>query len=120
MPAVPADADALSRLVLSHACAHGIHESRDFVAGHTRILDSRPVTFLGQRIAVANAAGLDFDPDVTGTRLGNVAFNDFKRSAGAGDLGSAHLGHKISGSNPQTEDATESDTILPADKLNFI
>jgi hypothetical protein len=116
MPAVPANADALSRLVLGDACAHGIHETHDFVAGHARILDSRPVTFLGQRIAVTNAAGLDFDPHLTGTRLGNFAFNDFKRSAGAGDLGSAHLGHKILGLNPRTEDANESDTILPADK----
>jgi hypothetical protein len=44
---------------------------------------------------VANAAGLDFDPHLAGAGLGNFAFNDFKRSARAGDLGSAHFGHKF-------------------------
>jgi hypothetical protein len=76
------------------------------VAGHARILEAGPVPFLHERIAVTDAAGLDFDPDLTGPGLGNFAFNDFKRPAGAGDLGSAHLGHNFfAGLHPQSEDA---------------
>jgi hypothetical protein len=54
---------------------------------------------------VTNTTGLDFNPNLTGTRLGDFAFNDFKRPAGAGDLGSTHLGHKIFGLNPHRDDA---------------
>jgi hypothetical protein len=64
------------------------------MAGHARILESRPVTFLDERVAVTDATGLDFYSDLAGTGLGNFAFNDFKRPAGAGDLGSAHFRHK--------------------------
>src|SRR5208282_315376 len=62
--------------------------------GHARILQARPVSVLDQRIAVANATSLDFDSNPTGGRLGNFAFDNFKRSARMGDLRSSHLWHK--------------------------
>ena len=43
---------------------------------------------------MADAAGLNFDPNLARTRLGNFAFDDFKRPAGAGDLDSTHFRHK--------------------------
>ena len=46
--------------------------------GHARILQSRPMALLRQRIAVANAAGLHFDPHPAGAGLRNFTFNDFK------------------------------------------
>src|ERR1700679_3709036 len=66
MSAMPAHADALARLPLSDARAHGIHHADEFVPGHARIFDAWPMTFLHQRIAVANAARLDFDPHPAG------------------------------------------------------
>ena len=118
MSAVPAHAHALAGFPLRHARAHGIHHAHDFMAGHTRILDARPVAFLHQRIAVADAAGLDFDPHLAGGGLWNFTFNDFKRSAGAGDLGSAHFWHKSMGSVFMRR-RRKSDTLLPADNQKY-
>ena len=78
MTAMPANAHALARFPLRDTRAHGIHDPDDFMARHARILQARPVTFLDQRIAVADATGLDFHPHPAGARLGNFTFNDFK------------------------------------------
>jgi hypothetical protein len=43
---------------------------------------------------MADSAGLDFDPHPAGDRLGNLAFNNFKRPGRSGDLRGAHLWHK--------------------------
>jgi hypothetical protein len=64
------------------------------MAGYARILQARPVAFLHQRIAVADAAGLDFNPHPPGGGLGNFAFNNLKRAVGPDDLRSTHLWHK--------------------------
>jgi len=78
MTAMPADAHALARFPLPSTRTHSIHDPDHFMAGHARILQARPVAFLHQRIAVADATGLDFDPHPAGARLGNFTFNDFK------------------------------------------
>ncbi len=78
MTAVPADSHALAGFPLRDTRAHGIHDPDHFMAGHARILQAGPVAFLDQRIAVADATGLDFDPHPAGARLGNFTFNDFK------------------------------------------
>src|SRR5713101_1950647 len=63
------------------------------MAGHARILQAGPVAFLDQRIAVADATGLDFDSHPAGARLGNFTFDDFKWPAGTADLRGTHLLH---------------------------
>jgi len=78
MTAMPAHAHALARFPFRNTRTHGIHDPDHFMAGHTRISQARPVAFLDQRIAVADAAGLDFDPHPVGARLGNFTFNDFE------------------------------------------
>jgi hypothetical protein len=119
MTSMPADADALAGFELCHACAHGIENADDFVAGHTRILDAGHMTFLCERIAMADAAGLDFDPHLAGTRLGNFAFNDFKRPAGTGNLDSTHFRHKKFGLKPQSEDVKNLARFYPLTTGNY-
>src|SRR6266567_592385 len=63
------------------------------MAGHARILQARPVAFLDQRVAVADATSLDFDSHPAGARLGDFTFNDFKRPVWSGDLRGTHLYH---------------------------
>ena len=94
MPAVPAYPRALATFPLCDARAHGIHDPDHFMAGDSRILQSRPVAIFHQRIAVADAAGLDFDSHPAGSRLWNFTFNDFKRPPRAGDLRHTHFWHK--------------------------
>jgi hypothetical protein len=93
MAAVPAHAHALARLPLRNASAHRIHYADDFVTGDAGVLQSRPVAFLYQRIAVANAAGLNFDSHLAGSWLGNFTFYNFKRSTGPDNLGNTHFWH---------------------------
>jgi hypothetical protein len=68
---------------------------------------------------VTNAAGLDLEAQLKGARPGNFAFNNFKRSAGAVDLGSAHLGHKFCRLNPRSEDAKNLAGFCPLTTGNF-
>jgi hypothetical protein len=95
---MPSNADALAGFPLRHASADAVHDANNFVTGHARILQTRPMTFLDERIAMADAACLNFDSDLSRTGLGNFTFNQFKRSAGTRDLNSAHFCHKGSNS----------------------
>jgi hypothetical protein len=56
--AEPADADAVAGPDVLHALADGVHDARDLVPRHARVLD-RHVPQRGDRVAVADAAGLD-------------------------------------------------------------
>src|SRR5205823_2315924 len=51
------------------------------------------VALLDQGIAVADTTGLDFDSHQAGARLGDFAFNKFKRPGWPGNLGGTHLWH---------------------------
>ena len=93
MTAMPADADALAGLPLRDARTDGIHEPDHFMAGNAWILQARPVALLDQGIAVADTTGLDFDSHQAGARLGDFAFNKFKRPGWPGNLGGTHLWH---------------------------
>ena len=77
MLSMPADADALAGFPFRNACANGVNDADDFMARDAGILDAGKQAGLGDGIAVANAAGLDFDADGAGTGLGNVAFDNF-------------------------------------------
>jgi hypothetical protein len=52
------------------------------------------MALLNERIAVANATGLDLDSYLSCGRLGYLTFNEFEWPAWAGDLDCAHLWHK--------------------------
>ena len=93
MTTMPTHAHPLPRFPLRHTGAHTIHQAHYFMAWYTRILQARPMTFLHQRIAVANPTRLNFNPHPAGRRLRNFTFNDFKRTARTGDLRGAHCWH---------------------------
>jgi hypothetical protein len=94
MTTMPTHAHALTGFPCGNARAHSIHDSDHFMAGHTWISQAGRVAFLHNRIAVTDAAGLNFDPHPAGIRQGDFAFNNLKRPAGAGDLCNTHLWHK--------------------------
>jgi hypothetical protein len=96
MPSMPADADALAGLPLRNAVANGVDAAGYFVAGNARVLDSRPMAFFYERVAVADAAGFNLDADLPARGLGNVAFDEFKISAGLAYLDGFHAGHGFS------------------------
>ena len=64
LTAVPAHADSLTVRPLRHARAHVVDHPRDFVPRHARIHEARPAAFLGEDVAVTDAARLDANPDV--------------------------------------------------------
>src|SRR5208282_4534041 len=93
MTSVPSDSDALAGFPVGNVSADGVDAAGDFVSGNARILDARPIAFLDQRIAVADATGFNFNSDLTAAGFGNVSFDEFEISAGFADLDSFHLRH---------------------------
>jgi hypothetical protein len=96
MTAVPSDADALAGFPVGDVGAYGVDVPGDFVSGNARVLDTGPITFLHEHIAVADAAGLDFDPDLVAGGIGNVSFDEFEITAGLAHLDSFHFRHNCS------------------------
>jgi hypothetical protein len=90
MTAMPADAYTLARPPLVHAGSDGIDDANNFMAGHARILQSGPVAFLYERIAVADATSLYLDPHLTGSRLLDFSLDNFEWTTRAGNLCNAH------------------------------
>jgi hypothetical protein len=93
MTAVPSDSDALAWFPVRNIGADSVDAAGDFVSGDAGILDSGPIAFLNQRVAVADAAGFDFNSDLGAAGVGNVSFDEFEVTAGFDDLNSLHLGH---------------------------
>ena len=62
----------------------------DFVSRDARVLDARPEALFGQRVAVADAAGLDLDSHRSSAGLRDFAFHEFERSLRVWDLNSTH------------------------------
>ena len=93
MTAMPTHADALPRLPVGDVSAHSVDAAGDFVSGNARILQARPLAFFHNCIAVANAAGFDFDTDLVAARLGDISFDEFKIAARLADLHSFHARH---------------------------
>src|SRR5580704_19344563 len=77
---MPAHADTLPLLPHGNTFTHGIDDARDLVSGSTWILNSGPQAFLRERIAVADAAGLHLDPDVSCARRRNLPVDDLEIS----------------------------------------
>jgi hypothetical protein len=97
MPAVstvPADSDALAFAPTHDAGADRINDSSDLVSGYSRVLNTRVGSFLGQRVAMADATRLDLDTNLSDSRLRNFSFDKFKGTIGLGNLHDAHLRHR--------------------------
>ncbi len=91
--AVPTHAHSLPWFPAGHTGADRVDHSGHFVTGDTRVLNPRDAPLFRDRIAMANAAGVDLDPHPAGTWLRDGTLHDIKRSARAGNLGNAHHGH---------------------------
>jgi hypothetical protein len=91
MTSVPSNADPLARFPVGYVGAHGIDAAGDFVSGNAWILEAGPMAFLYERIAVADATGFDFDPDLVARGFGNVSFDEFKITTGLADLDGFHF-----------------------------
>jgi hypothetical protein len=92
---VPTDADAFTFFPGSDAGADFVDDASYFVARNSRILQSGPRTFLGENVAVADAAGLHFDADLTRAGRRNIVLDEFKVGFCFGNLRYFHLGHEF-------------------------
>ena len=72
--AVPSDSDALAGLPVGYVSADGVDAAGDFVSRNAGILKAGPLAFLGQRIAVADTAGFNLNPDLAGGRARECFF----------------------------------------------
>jgi hypothetical protein len=93
MAAVPANAHPVARLPLTDSDADRVDAPGDLVTRHARQLHAGKAARPNERIAVANAAGLDLDPDLTRTWLRNLTLDDLERSVGFRYDDGSHLGH---------------------------
>ena len=90
MAAVPAHADALARLPVGHVGADRLDGADDFMPRDTGILN-RVCAHHGEHVAVADAAGVNFEQDVAWTGFGNIALDQLDGTVGLGDLGNLHF-----------------------------
>lgn len=88
--AMPADAGTLALLPGSHTATDFINDPRHFMSWNAGILDSGPRAFDGERVAVADATGLDFDPHLSRAGRGDCAFDDLETGARFANLRGLH------------------------------
>src|SRR5262249_51735182 len=94
MTAMPADSDALAFFPICDSGARFIDDTGHFMARNARILNAREDAVLCEVVAEANAAGLDFDANLSGAGLGDVALNDFKIAASLWNPDRFHFCHE--------------------------
>src|SRR5260370_27458100 len=80
MAAVPSHSYALAGFPVGYVGADGVDAAGDLVSGNARILEAWPIAFLYQHVAVADAAGFDFDPDLVAGGLWDGSFSRFLNS----------------------------------------
>ena len=90
--AVPTNTHLLARLPADGAGSHRIDHSGHLMPRYTRM------SFLGDRIAVADSTSLHTDAYRSGARLGYRPLNNFERPVGTRDLHRAHCRHASSAS----------------------
>src|SRR3989442_3392016 len=71
-------AHPLSFFPAPHTGSYGFDVPDHFMAGHARESESGKTAFNRKSVAVANAAGLDTDSNLTKGRLDNFSLNDFQ------------------------------------------
>src|SRR5579862_7026057 len=86
LAAVPADAGALSLLPSGNTGAHFIDDARHLMSGSAGILNPGPKAFFREAVTVANTTRLHLDPDLSGTRLRNLALDDLEIGSRLGNL----------------------------------
>src|SRR5262245_14389333 len=91
--AEPADADALADFELTYPGTDGGDDAGYLMAGDARVLNARKERVFDDRIAVADAAGLHFDSNRAGGRLGDRPLDDFDGTFWTSDLRDSHGGH---------------------------
>jgi len=91
---VPTDADALAFFPICDSRTVLVYDTGDFMARNTWILNAREGAILREVVAEADAAGLDFDANLSGAGLGDVALNDFKIAASLWNLDRFHFCHE--------------------------
>jgi hypothetical protein len=93
MSAMPADADTLCLFPLDNVCPHRINTAGNFVPGDARVLDTWPMSLFDEGVTVANAACFDPDAHLVSSGFRDRTFDQFKVSAGFGDLYRFHGCH---------------------------
>src|SRR5690606_28546611 len=90
MAAMPAHTHAHAFLPIGHILTHCIDDADDFVSRDTRILNAGKQACDREHVAMADPARLYFDAHVSRLDVRQIAFNDFERGIGLGDLNSFH------------------------------
>jgi hypothetical protein len=93
MATVPAYPHSLSLFPHGHVSTDGINDTDNLMAGHAGIGDSGKGAELHKHVAVTNATSLNPEADLSRPGLRNVAFHQFERSAGPGNLYRTHPCH---------------------------
>ena len=88
--AMPAHSDPLAQRPSGDVWTDRIDDSRNLVPRNARILEAGPGSLLGKRVAVADAAGLDFDAHRTRAGPRDFALDEFQGAIRADDLYDAH------------------------------
>jgi len=87
---VPSQADPLASFPKSDVGPNRIDPSGDFMAWHSRILNSGPVPFFHQRVAMADAASFHLNAYLSAAGLWNWAVNNLKIPSGLAHLYGFH------------------------------
>ena len=87
---MPSDSYPLTGLPQRHVGADRIDASGNFMARHARILKSRPLSFLDERVTVADTAGFHLDAHLPAPGLRNRALDDFEITSWLTDLNGFH------------------------------
>jgi hypothetical protein len=82
MSSMPADTNPLTHNPCGNIFAHGIDASRDFMTRHAGILKPGPQAFFDKRIAMANAASLNFHAHLPSFRLNDIALYQLQSPLG--------------------------------------
>jgi hypothetical protein len=93
---VPPDSNALAGFPVRNVCADCVDAACDFVSGNARILKAGEQSFLYHSVAVADAAGFDFDPDLVAAGFGDRTLDEFKAPTRFADLNGSHFGQRFS------------------------
>ena len=98
---VPPDARPLALRPSGDAAAHRIDDPRHLMTGTPGVLDPGKASLFDERIAVADAARLDFDPDRSRARLRDRPFHNLNSALTPRDLRNPHRRHDNSSFCPQ-------------------
>jgi hypothetical protein len=105
--AFPANSNSLSFAPGDYTWANCVDDAGDLVSRNAWVLDPGKCSFLGRRVAVADAASLGFDADLRGTGFGYLTFYNLERTIRLSNLHDSHFRHCPSS-------ASESKCLLPA------